>query len=342
MGKRATIKDVAKEAGVSIALVSMVLHSKIDENGELDCNIRKETAARVFNAVKELGYIPNSAAASMRSGRTYTIAVITSDISSPFFSEICRHIENLSYDQGYSVIFVSSDENAAKLSQITDSLLKVGVDGIIVFPPPHADSVFARLDKLNVPLVLIERDITGYPSAGRVLLDNYLSVKLGIEELYNNGYRKIDFIASDMDISTIKERDDAYRKIMTNLGLKENIGVHYLPIRASLDDMTKLIRNITSRGTEAIYIPSNDTTRLAIAAIKRLGLKTPQEIAYVGFDYSLLYELADPAVSYIDESPEDLAVKSFSMLVSLIEEKPSKKKEVIRPFLVKGGSSARK
>ena len=118
MVKRVTIKDVAKEAGVSIALVSMVLNSNIGPDGKPDCPVRKETAKRILRAVAKLGYIPNKAAASIRSGRTYTIAVITSDISSSFFSEISKYIENLAYDQGYNIIFASSDENPVKLSKV--------------------------------------------------------------------------------------------------------------------------------------------------------------------------------------------------------------------------------
>ena len=88
MVKRVTIKDVAKDAGVSIALVSMVLNSNIGPDGKPDCNVRKETAKRILQSVAKLGYIPNKAAASIRSGKTNIIAVITSDISNSFFSEI--------------------------------------------------------------------------------------------------------------------------------------------------------------------------------------------------------------------------------------------------------------
>jgi LacI family transcriptional regulator len=88
MIKKTTIRDVAREAGVSVTLVSFVMNAKVKENGELDCPVNADTAERVLQVAKRLGYKRNNAAASLRSGRTHTIAVITSDISSPFFAEI--------------------------------------------------------------------------------------------------------------------------------------------------------------------------------------------------------------------------------------------------------------
>ena len=92
--KKITIKDVAREAGVSVTLVSFVMNAKRGKDGRLDCPVNPETADRVLKVAKELGYRRNAAAASLRSGRSNTVAVITTDISNKYFAGISRHIED--------------------------------------------------------------------------------------------------------------------------------------------------------------------------------------------------------------------------------------------------------
>lgn len=115
MKKRITIKDVAREAGVSIALVSMALNSRVGKDGKSNCKVKQETISRIREVSERLGYIPNNAAAQISSGRSRTIGVITSIMDSQFFTEICKHIERYAYSAGYSVILSSADENAGKL-----------------------------------------------------------------------------------------------------------------------------------------------------------------------------------------------------------------------------------
>ncbi|MDD2289492.1 MAG: LacI family DNA-binding transcriptional regulator [Bacteroidales bacterium] len=339
MARRVTIKDVAKEAGVSIALVSMVLNSKISPEGKPDFHVRKTTAKRIFDAVAKLGYIPNNAAASIRSGRTYTIAVITSDISNSFFSEISKYIENLAYDQGYNIIFTSSDENPVKLSRVVDSALRLGIDGIIIVPSPNAEFALNRLYGLGIPIVFLERDIPQFPDAGRVLLDNAEADRLSVDVLYNSGYRKIEMIAYDMNISTIQMRIEGYKKEMTKRGLAENIHVNYIKHGSKVEQVEALIRNAVDRGVEALYLTTNTITILSMTAIKNLNLKVPRDMAFVGFDYSPVFEVYDTTVSYIRQSTKQLAYESFTMLVNMIENKAEACTVVLSPELVIGDSS---
>lgn len=339
MVKRVTIKDVAKEAGVSIALVSMVLNSNIGPDGKPNCPVRKETAKRILRAVAKLGYIPNKAAASIRSGRTYTIAVITSDISSSFFSEISKYIENLAYDQGYNIIFASSDENPVKLSKVVDSAIRLGVEGMIVVPSPNGEATFNKISGLEIPIVFLERDVPDFPKAGRVLLDNPEAIRLSLSELYDSGYRKIELLANDMNISTIQTRVEGYRREMIKWGLEENIHINYVKNGSKAEQVEDLLRSAKARGAEALYLTSNTITILTMIAIKNLKLKVPQDIAFVGFDYSPFYEVYATSVSYIHESAEQLAYESFKMLVDMIENNAEASTVVLTPELIKGNSS---
>ena len=132
--KRITIRDVAREAGVSVTLVSFVMNAKRDKDGKLDCPVNAETAKRVLRVAQELGYRRNFAAASLRSGKSNTIAVIPNDISNKFFAGISRQIEDAAHKLGYTVFFASSEESAEHLSAAIDAVTAHNVDGIIVAP----------------------------------------------------------------------------------------------------------------------------------------------------------------------------------------------------------------
>ena len=131
---RITIRDVAREAGVSISLVSLVLNAKQRPDGTLDCSVKGETARRVQEVINRLGYRPNKAASSLRSGRGYTIGVCVPDISNRFFANLSRCIENLADNEGYVVQFASHDESLLRFEHILDTYMASGVEGLILAP----------------------------------------------------------------------------------------------------------------------------------------------------------------------------------------------------------------
>ena len=116
-----TIKDIAREAGVSTTLVSFVMSNATA--GESLYRVSSETSKRVLEVAERLRYKPNSSARALRSGKTGTIGVVLSDISNPFFAEIARYIEDQAYKYNYNVIFASTDENPDKFRRVTEVLL---------------------------------------------------------------------------------------------------------------------------------------------------------------------------------------------------------------------------
>ena len=155
--KRVTIKDIATEAGVSIALVSFVMNNKAD--GKDTYRVNKETAQRILEVAQKLNYQPNNAARTLRSGKTNTIGVIVSDISNKFFADIARCIENHAYKHKYTVLFGSTDENPQKLENLIEVFRNKGIDGLIVVPCEGADEIIRDIAHQNIPLVLLDRDI---------------------------------------------------------------------------------------------------------------------------------------------------------------------------------------
>lgn len=152
MVKRVTIKDVAREAGVSIALVSFVMNrNNRRADGKEAYRVSEETVARILEIAARLDYHPNSAASSLRSGKTRTIGVVVSDIANRFFSDIVRYIENVAYESGYTVLFASTDEKADKLERMVSVLTNKGVDGLIIASCAGANRPFAGWSRRECP-----------------------------------------------------------------------------------------------------------------------------------------------------------------------------------------------
>ena len=216
---RVTIKDVAREAGVSTALVSMVMNARVRPDGTLDCPVSPITAERVQMTIRKLNYMPSRAAVSMRAVRKRTIGVINPDMSRQYFSEISRHIENIASANGYTVLFGSSDDKAERVGDLILTFLADGVDGLLITPCMDCHPHIRRAVDLGVPIVLMTRDLPGQEKVGRVLLDNEKGIRMAMEHLYANGYRRIEMISNPSGLSNLTHRENLYEQLIVLLFL---------------------------------------------------------------------------------------------------------------------------
>lgn len=229
--KKVTIRDVAREAGVSVTLVSFVMNAKMGKDGRLDCPVNPDTAERVLQVAKRLGYRRNNAAASLRSGRSHSIAVIVSDIANPFYAEICRNIENIAYKDGYTVIFASSEESPQKLSHLVETMVGYNVEGLIVAPCLGGEPALARALSIGIPTVLIDRDMPG-EEFGRVLIDNVDAGKMATKYLIHQGFGKIEMLTYKSGVTSLTDRETGYGLAMEEAGLKDEIRIHKIDYEA--------------------------------------------------------------------------------------------------------------
>lgn len=336
--RKITIKDVAREAGVSVTLVSFVMNAKVDENGKLDCPVNAETAARVLEVAKRLGYRRNAAAASLRSGRSNTIAVITTDISNKFFAGISRFIEDKAYEYGYTVLFGSSDERPDKLAAVMDTVLAYNVDGVIVAPVAGGEKAIARAIDSRVPIVLLDRDIEGLEGVGKVLLDDREAGRMATERLLDAGYKKIEMISYSLGISSLYEREAGYKASMVARGLLGNVNIQRIEYGDQESDLSAVIRDAIDRGVEAFFLPTYTISSLVLSAINTLGIHCPKDLAIVAFDQSDIYSLYSPSVAHIVQPLQSLGEKSVELLHNMIENISDETTIILTPEFVEGGS----
>lgn len=339
--KRITIRDVAREANVSVTLVSFVMNAKRDENGNLDCPVNPDTAERILQVAQRLGYRRNFAAASLRSGRSNTIAVIPNDISNKFFAGISRCIEDKAQSHGYTVFFASSDENPKRLGSALDAVLSHNIDGVIVAPCTGAEAAVRHTLDTRTPVVLLDRDIEGLEGVGKVLLDDCAAGKMAIDELVSKGYKNIEMITYTLAISSLSERESGYRQAMMEHDIYDNVRVHYTTYGDAAGDVEKFIKDAVNRGVEAFFLPTYSLSALALAAVKKLRLRIPEDLAIVGFDESDIYSLYETTVTHIVQPLKELGEKSVEVLIGMIEGKPAES-IILKPELKIGGSTENK
>lgn len=338
--KKVTIRDVAREAGVSVTLVSFVMNAKMGKDGRLDCPVNPDTAERVLQVAKRLGYRRNNAAASLRSGRSHSIAVIVSDIANPFFAEICRNIENIAYKAGYTVIFASSEENPQKLAHLVETMVGYNVEGLIVAPCLGGEPALARALSIGIPTVLIDRNMLG-EEFGRVLVDNVDAGKMATKYLIHQGFGKIEMFTYKSGVTSLTDRESGYTMAMEEAGLKDDVRIHKIEYEteAAKKDVIEVFRDAVKRGTEAFILPTKRIAMYGFNALNVLGLNMPKDFSFVCFDESDVYELNKPVVPHIIQPLAEIATKSFDLLQKMIDGKATEeeKTSLLNVNLVLGG-----
>ena len=299
--KRVTIKDIATEAGVSIALVSFVMNNKAD--GKETYRVNKETAQRILEVAQKLNYQPNNAARTLRSGKTNTIGVIVSDISNKFFADIARCIENHAYKHKYTVLFGSTDENPQKLENLVEVFRNKGIDGLIVVPCEGADEIIRDIARQNIPLVLLDREVPDL-EVSSVVLNNRRAGYETTEALIRRGFTRIEMISYSMGLSNIREREEGYRRCMQAHEMGENAVIHHLR-HDKFAKIEEIIREARQRRVEAFLFATNTLAGQGLSAIFRNGWRVPQDFA----------------IAYVRQPIERFGTEALDLLIKSIEQR---------------------
>lgn len=272
----ATIQDVAKRAGVSIATVSRVL------NGAPRVN--EEIVARVNAAIQELRYRPNNAARTLRANRSAIIGLLISDIQNSFHTALVRSVEDIAHQNGYSVILCNSDEDPEKERRYVEVLIAEHVAGAIVMPTSERSRTFRMMHQRQIPVVAVDRRLRD-DQADAVLVDNVRGSYDAVTHLIGNGYRNIGLITGPLGTTTGAERRDGYRKALVDAGIPLNPALERYGTfkeESGLQHATELFSG--SEPIDALFITNNQMTIGALLAIQNLGLRVPDDVALVAFD----------------------------------------------------------
>ncbi|QGH36654.1 substrate-binding domain-containing protein [Gracilibacillus salitolerans] len=314
-----TIYDIAKKANVSPMTVSRV----INNSG----NIRMATREKVEKAIKELGYVPNSAARSLTSNQTKTLGLILTDISNPFFSKIARGAEDAAVEMDYRVLMSNTDEDSDKEINYIDMMLSARVDGVLI--APTSDKTLDQIKRLrdhNIPVVLIDRTIEGFVG-DYVLGDSYEGSRKLVEHLIGYGHRNIALINGPSNVSTARERQRGYLETLklNDLPVHEKYisEIDFKSVQAgnTKSIVEQLMQLPEEKRPTAIFAANNFIAISVMKALKELGLHVPKDISVVCFDEVEPVVYFDPFFTVAAQPAAELGKIGIQFLIERVEQK---------------------
>ncbi|MFD1849549.1 LacI family DNA-binding transcriptional regulator [Oceanobacillus bengalensis] len=299
-----TIRDVAKEAGVSVATVSRV----INDSGYAHEDTRKV----VLEAVNKLNYKPNEVARSLFKRKSKLIGLILPDITNPFFPALARGVEDYLQKEGYRVIFGNSDEQLEKEMDYVDTFKQNNVVGIIA-SINETDS--EMLSELSIPLVLLDRTIEALPS---VYADQEQGGRLAAEKVLERGSKEITIVRGPKNVKNVYQRFEASYEVLKEAGVKVNILDSNLSFNGAKERAIELFQKYPQ--TDGV-LACNDIVGVAILnEAQRIGKRIPEDVQVIGFDDISISELVYPGLSTIHQPAYEMGAKAAEILIKKINQ----------------------
>ncbi|MGI6722514.1 MAG: LacI family DNA-binding transcriptional regulator [Anaerovoracaceae bacterium] len=316
------IREIAKEAGVSVATVSRVMNHPE--------TVADKTRERIEKIIAEEEYTPNWFARSLNFDRTGTIGVTVPNLLDSVYMEIAKGVEDVAYQKGYTTFMCDTGSDRDKEKQYLEELLSRRADGIILISSVLEDEDFAIVREKKVPVVMIGGNKSN-PGFSCVRIDCYQASKEATQHLINIGYKRIALICGNLDTFDNRDKIRGYRAAMEEAGLKirdgylklipENIENGYLTAK-------KLIERKNDR-PEAIFATSDTVAMGVIDAAKDHKLKLPADLGVMGFDNIRVSNLVDPKLTTVEAPLHKMGVYGARLLFDDIEDDKEEVKDII-------------
>ncbi len=322
--KTPDIRAVAALAKVSIATVSRTINGSPVVSDRL--------TKRVWQAIEQLNYFPNTHARSLVSGRSRILGIIVENITNPFFPELIQCFEEIAVAHGYEILVSSSNSDPAVLTTCVRRMIERKVEGVAMLTFGEEEPVLDRLAFHDIPIVLAEFHLKD-PKASTILLDYTTGMREAVNHLAKLGHSKIAFLAGPHKIHSALTRENDFRTAMNDAGLsiqKKWIIECDHTLKGGVAGFGRL-QALPARPTAIVC--SNDMTAIGVLRAAYLqDLRVPQDLSVVGLDDIDFAEFTLPPLTTIRLSRADLARAAFEALRQQAEE--PKNGKIQREFLV--------
>jgi LacI family transcriptional regulator len=318
-----TIKEVAKEANVSISTVSRVLN----KSGYTS----EKTKEKVLNAVKKLNYQGSLVAAAMKKKQTLTLGLIIPDIKNIFYSDLTRTIEDRANSHGFNIFLCNTDNNLQKEAEYIHLLIAKGVDGII-FSSPEADD--GNIEELRenypeLPVVILGGK---FPKLilNEIIVDNVDGAYKAMRHLLDLGHKDIAFIGGDPETYASIERHQGYKLALNERGvpIKDDYVIFdKFYIESGYKNAMRLLQK--NDRPSAIFAVSDSVAVGVYKAARELNIKIPEQLSVVGFDDSQYAEILYPMLTTIRTPIKEMGQRAIEIMVKAIKEKQIIKETVL-------------
>ncbi|MFU0874034.1 HTH-type transcriptional regulator GalR [Kluyvera sichuanensis] len=310
----ATIKDVARLAGVSVATVSRVINN----------SPKASDASRqaVFSAMESLSYHPNANARALAQQSTETVGLVVGDVSDPFFGAMVKAVEQVAYNTGNFLLIGNGYHNETKERQAIEQLIRHRCAALVVHAKLIPDAELAGLMKQIPGMVLINRILPGFEKRC-VALDDRYGAWLATRHLIQQGHTRIGYICSNHTISDAEDRLQGYYDALKESGLpcNERLVTFAKPDESGGEQaMTELL----GRGKQftAVACYNDSMAAGAMGVLNDNGIDVPQEISLIGFDDVLVSRYVRPRLTTIRYPIVTMATQAAELALALADNRP--------------------
>lgn len=330
--RRCTLQDIAGKTGFTVNTVSRALKNKSD--------ISVATREHIQAVANEMGYIRNTAASSLRSGRTKTLGVIVGGMSNPYYGIMTDAIQNIAAQKGYSLLIFCSRDDADLEMQVVESAMSRQVDGILLFPCNGSERTVERMQAVGMPYVLMARTLEDGMSDS-VVCDEETGAYLATQHMIKAGHRKLAFLSSFSVLYSSPQRMAGYRRACHEAGIPES-DAYTARFRDEEDTLRQLLE-WRDAGVTGVFVFCDLEAWRAIALLESQGVSVPKDMAVVSFD-NIQGSLPFPSpLCTIDYSMADIAAAGIDLLRKRIHgEDLAPQRIVFAPRVVCRGSCGTK
>lgn len=333
----ASIKDIAKICGVSVATVSKALNDKAD--------ISEETKQHIKQVAKRMGYVPQYYARAIRTNKSYNIGVLFMDdamcgLTHDYFSHILNSFKVTAENKGYDITFINSNQKHSRHKTYLEHCRYRGLDGVMIACINFDDKDVDALIRSDIPVVTVDRQ---YDDVISVLSDNTNGMETLVEYIISQGHQRIAYLSGE-DSAVTNQRITSYRKSLEKHGLPfvedYHIRTEYRNLAAA-QKYTKQLLSLPTPPTCIIY--QDDYSAVGgLALIREMGLSVPEDISVAGYDDIFIAEQLRPRLTTVHQDTEVMGRIAAEQLIAWIEQKKHISYEpIIVDSLLKKGESVK-
>ena len=326
----ASIRDVAKLAGVSPATVSRVMNGTV--------NVDDDKKEKVLRAIRETGFRPNELARALYKKSSRIIGVIVPNIENPFFNELAKAVEEEAYRNQYKILLCNSNDNTEKEFMNIQMMAQMKADGIIIIT--NSDKTGRMIADCQLPVVMLDRRLTDSGQTAYVESDHYKGGGMAVSHLIECGCRNTVFLRAPLSLSSGLWRYRGYHEVCDRFAIKEQC----IDCRYDYEDGLRAARELVTRYPDADgIVASNDM--VAIATYKVLserGYRVPEDVQIIGFDNIRFSWLFTPELTTVIQPIADMGTLAVEIIMRHHKGLPFQQENILDVSLVERQTTKRK
>lgn len=311
-----TIKDIARELGISASAVSKALKDSYE--------ISEKTKKLVLECAKKHNYQPNPMARSLKQGNSKALGIIIPTIDNNFFSQVINGVESVAYSKGYNIIMTQTHESYNLELSNTDLLTIRAIDGLLISLSTETKDIshLKRLHDQGLPIVFFDR-VSNEIDTHKIIADNFRGAYDATNHLIKAGYRQIAHVTSSINVSITAERLKGYEQALEENGIQ--VKEHYIKYcpqgGKDIDEVQQALNELLDAPDkpDAIFTATDRVTTTTLALLHKMHVKIPGDIALLGFTNTQLADVLNPPLTQVFQPGFEMGKKATEMLIQLIE-----------------------